>query len=707
MSIHLLLSSQRLEAGRLKGLDSHLSYRIGLRTFSASESRDVLGVPDAYELPAYPGVGYLKPGTDQMIRFRASYVAAPPPTRKAEIVAREGGSTGPVKILPFTTEPVAKEEEPAEEPVPSGPVVKPGDEKWDDMTQMDIAVARMKGKGMPAHQVWLPPLDVSDTMDSMMKDLTVVPELGLISPAWRARGPLCIPVGIVDLPLEQRRDILEFDFSGANGHFAVVGGPLTGKSTTLRSVVMALSLVHTPKEVQFYILDLGGGTFTPFEGAAHIAGVATRDRPDVINRMMAEIEGIMNDREKYFRANRIDSMDTYRQGRAEGRFDDGYGDVFLVIDGWAAMKTDIEGLDMRVMALMARALSFGVHVMVSSNRWADFRQQVADALGSRLELRLGDASDTKFNRKVAAGVPLERPGRGQEVGTHHVLVALPRADGDHDPSTLGKGVATTLEAIAKATKPGPKLRLLPGRITVKELLDQPAAAQGLVLGVEESRLGPFMFHPRQESHLFLFGDAKAGKTTFLRSIAQEVVRTHSPKDAQIFVVDYRRSLLDQVPEEYLAAYMTNKDEAEENLGGLAEYLKTRMPNDKVTSKQLRDRSWWTGAEAWVLVDDYDLVALQGRNPVAVLQPLMAQAQDVGLHVMVVRRMGGASRAAFEPVLQAMRDLGTTGILMSGSPDEGAIIGRIKPMKLDAGRAQVISRDAGNFLAQLVWSEPNA
>ena len=88
---------------------------------------------------------------------------------------------------------------------------------------------------------------------------------------------------------------------------------------------------------------------------------------------------------------------------------------------------------MRVMALMARALSFGVHVMVSSNRWADFRQQVADALGSRLELRLGDASDTKFNRKVAAGVPLERPGRGQEVGTHHVLVALPRADGDHDP----------------------------------------------------------------------------------------------------------------------------------------------------------------------------------------------------------------------------------------------------------------------------------
>jgi S-DNA-T family DNA segregation ATPase FtsK/SpoIIIE len=47
LGVHLLLASQRLEEGRLRGLDTHLSYRIGLRTFSAMESRVVLGVPDA------------------------------------------------------------------------------------------------------------------------------------------------------------------------------------------------------------------------------------------------------------------------------------------------------------------------------------------------------------------------------------------------------------------------------------------------------------------------------------------------------------------------------------------------------------------------------------------------------------------------------------------------------------------------------------
>ena len=75
LGVHLLLASQRLEEGRLRGLDTQLSYRIGLRTFSAQESRTVLGVPDAYELPSQPGNGYLKDGTSGLTRFKAAYVS--------------------------------------------------------------------------------------------------------------------------------------------------------------------------------------------------------------------------------------------------------------------------------------------------------------------------------------------------------------------------------------------------------------------------------------------------------------------------------------------------------------------------------------------------------------------------------------------------------------------------------------------------------
>ncbi len=77
LGVHLLLASQRLEEGRLRGLETQLSYRIGLRTFSAQESRIVLGVADAYELPAQPGNGFLKVDTSGMTRFKAAYVSGP------------------------------------------------------------------------------------------------------------------------------------------------------------------------------------------------------------------------------------------------------------------------------------------------------------------------------------------------------------------------------------------------------------------------------------------------------------------------------------------------------------------------------------------------------------------------------------------------------------------------------------------------------
>ena len=54
----------------------------------------------------------------------------------------------------------------------------------------------------------------------------------------------------------------------------------------------------------------------------------------------------------------------------------------------------------------------------------------------------------------------------------------------------------------------------------------------------------------------------------------------------------------------------------------------------------------------------------------------------------------------------MGELGATGILLSGSPDEGTVLGRVKPVKSIPGRAQVVSRDAGLLRAQLVWTEPS-
>ena len=719
LSVHLLLASQKMDLGKARGLESHLSYRIALKTFTESDSREVLGIPDAAKLPPLPGSGFLKAGGDGLVRFRASYVAAPPPARTLASISEgstAGAPTAPIEILPFTVAPVITREALGEEEEvdQNQEIVLAGDEVWADMSEMDIAVAKMKGKGYPAHQVWLPPLEVPDTFATLMPDLAPDPELGFISRAWRESGVLRVPLGTVDLPLEQRRETLVLDLSGAGGNFALVGGPQTGKSTALRTIVQALSLTYTPQEVQFYVMDFGGGTFAGFAGAPHVAGVATRDTEEVRTRMLAEIAAIMDDRERYFRAHGIDSMDTYRRGRLAGTYDDGYGDVFLVIDGWGALRSEFDGLDREVTTMMSRGLSLGVHLVISAARWMDIRAEAQDIFGSRLELHTANPKESIVNREGAARIPKGRPGRGIDMAGHEMMIGLPRADAEQDPSTVSQGVAYTVNKIREClvAGEGPKLRLLPQRITLAEILSQlpdqqilPRGGGDMVLGVEESRLGPLLFNTRAESHLYLFGDGKTGKTSFLRSIISEVTRLYSPNEAKILAIDMRRSLLGAIPEEYSLRYLTNHAEAMKQLRDLAKFLRTRLPGSDVTAEQIRERTWWSGPEVWILVDDYDLVATSSGNPLMELIDLLPQAGDIGLHVIITRRMGGASRAAYEKVLQMMNDLAVTGILLSGNPSEGAIINGVKPKRAIAGRAQVVHRELGVVAAQLTWTPP--
>ncbi|WP_244242460.1 type VII secretion protein EccCa [Nocardioides seonyuensis] len=705
LGLHLLLASQRLEEGRLRGLESHLSYRVGLRTFSAGESRAVLGVPDAYELPAVPGLGFLKPDQSTLLRFKAAYVSGPPSSR-VRVARDEGGAIR--GILPFTISEVQTLETDTEPDDVAVPAPQPQGEQ---PSLLDVAVQRMIGKGPEAHQVWLPPLDVPDTLDELMPDLVEDPNLGLVSPQWRQLNGLVIPLGTVDRPREQRRDTMTLNLTGASGHVAVVGGPRSGKSTLLRTIVTSMSLVTTPLESQFFVLDFGGGTFAPLTRLPHVSGVATRSEPDVVRRVMAEVEGIVDRREAYFRAQGIDSIETYRSRRANGAADDGWGDVFLVIDGWSTLRAEFDDLEMEIQQLAARGLTFGLHLVTASTRWADFRAAMRDVFGSKLELRLGDPLDSEIDRKVATLVPAGRAGRGLVPSKLHFLGALPRIDGRPEPESLGDGVDDLIDRMAAAWHgpAGPKLRLLPEKVTLHQIRED-AERRGLpprnlLLGINEKELAPVALDVDAEPHMLIFGDGQSGKSALLRAYVQEVMRTRSAKEAQIVVVDYRRSMLGEIPEEYLLNYLTSATQATPTLKDIADYLQGRIPGPDVTPEQLRNRSWWTGAEVFVVVDDYDLVATQQSSPVAALQPLMAQARDVGLHVVVARRTGGASRALYDPVIQSLRDLAMPGVMLSGPRDEGVLIGNLRPQTAPPGRARVVTRDRGTETAQLAWTDP--
>ncbi|MEW2481494.1 type VII secretion protein EccCb [Mycobacterium sp. NPDC049093] len=668
LGMHLLLASQRLDEGRLRGLESHLSYRICLKTFSPNESRSVLGIADAYELPNTPGAAYLKTPAGEIVRFQTAFVSA-------------AGSV--------------PEQRPLEAPGPrrftaSWMSAGRGASATATTTVLQQVVDRLAGYGAPAHQVWLPPLPGAVPLSDVL----------LSDP-----DPLDVAIGLVDRPFEQRRDRLMLSLGGGRGNVAIVGGPQSGKSTAAKTLAVALAATHHPRDVTIYCLDFGGGTLSALQALPHVGAVAGRADADLVRRTVAEMQALVSAREARFTALGIGSMAECRTRRDSGQIADPSGDVFLVIDGWSTFRAEFDALEPTVTSLAVQGLSLGIHVVATASRWGEFRPAFKDQLGTRIELRLGDPAESEMDRKRARQLTQCAPGRGLTQDGRELLIALPRLDGT--PSDAGIGAA--LERIGDVLQAqcgearAPEIRLLPACVHGHELLrsvSRTRPATEVLLGLGERELMPVMVDFNAQPDLVIFGDTGCGKSTALRALCCDLAAGNDPASVQLLIVDFRRALLGAVESGHLAGYAASVAALDAALPRVLETLKNRLPGPEVTQRELRDRSWWTGPEIYVVVDDYDLVAGGGPNPLSPLLSYLPHARDLGLHLLLARRSGGAARAMFDPVLSAVKDLGCMGLMMSAGPDDGVLLGSVRPIRLPPGRGTLITRAAPDQLVQI-------
>ncbi|GCE10536.1 type VII secretion protein EccCb [Tengunoibacter tsumagoiensis] len=706
LGIHLLFATQRIEEGRIRGLEGHLRYRICLRTFSASESSSVLGKPDAYYLPSAPGIGYFKVDTDTYHMFKTALISLPfvPVREQASPLTRIRDFTATGKLVKHQPQ-VA---------ISSIATAIMAEEPSDLHTEMDVVIGRLAAsqtlqQAQSVHQVWLPPLSKALPLYEVLDRLE---GRGTNAPF----GLLNVPLGLLDLPLLQAQEPLWLDFSGSGGHLALVGAPQTGKSTFLRTLVTSFMLTHTPRDVQLYCIDLGGGLLRVFEAAPHVGVVCGKSDRDKVRRVIRQMRKIIEDREFLFREHSIDSMNTFRTRRQAGELSEiPFGDVFLIIDNFALFVQEFD-METEIAELIANGLTYGVHIILATNRWAEIRTKLRDNIGTRLELRLNDPSDSEFGKATAQTIPVGVPGRGINKEKLQYQVALPLVESIATENLVQVGAAQqALEAFIERVRAdwkgevAPPIRLLPPLVKIQEL-PEPSAEQpaGIPLGLEEFRLDPISIDLIGGGpHFMILGDSESGKTTLLRTWMRGIEQRYTPDQVKFAIIDYRKMLVDFVDSKHLLTYVYNPQTLAECLGNFQVDLQKRMKTgaDQPLNK-LRTVQRWSGRHYFLFIDDYDSLSNSpSTSPIGPLVDFLLSGRDIGFHVIIARRVGGMSRAAFESAIQRLREMGTAALVMSGDPQEGRIMHGIGATQLPAGRGYLVQPKQPPTLVQIAYSEP--
>jgi S-DNA-T family DNA segregation ATPase FtsK/SpoIIIE len=680
LGVHLVLASQRLETGRTRGLDSYLGYRICLRTFTPEDSLAVLGSRAAADLPALPGHGYLRTASG-LVRFLAATVSTAHQRASRPAVVRSY-ATGDSR--PSSSAPVARAAQ---------------REETSDLAVL-VREAGRAGDDRRRPPLWLPPLPRPDQAEPLTLD---DPRLGgALPPAGQG---LPVATGIVDLPATRRQVPLLLDPAALDGHLMVVGAPRTGKSTALAAYAVQAARRHPASLLRFHVVDLGGGSLAPLAGLPNVASCVDGQDPDAVRRVLLELERLIDDRTRRLRARGVHSAARWRELVAAGEVE-GPAHTVLLLDQLVSFRERFADLDATFGRLLVEGPSSGVHVVLTSARWAELPAKRLEQVSSRIELRLNDAMESQHSRAVAGAVPAGVPGRGLLADGSAVQLAAP-GDG-RAPGDLAGAVARAA-AQAQARWPGvtaPPLRRLAdlGHADWAEAHHQAAADRGLLLGVAESGFDPVRLEPGALGAVLVYGDPGSGRSLLLARLLAQAAALPESARPQIYVLDYLGALLDRCDDRsavVAAAY--GPHEAPEVLGALVEELTRRQ--GAVAAARREGVALRHPAPVWLVADDYELVHAAARPGMATdLANLVPYAAKLALGV-VVNQTAAGSGARVDPLVRRLLESLPRHLQFSVESRMELLLKGTRGVPLPPGHAVLTRPGQGDALVQVLPPRP--
>ena len=636
--INLILASQRPK-GVTDQMRANIKFRICLRVEEQDTSREMLRRPDAAFLPnGLPGRGFLQVGNAPLELIQVSWT----------------GETQPM------------EQEP---PVlwPQRPLPPPSEEEPPKFYDAVVRLTSELTDGKMAPKPWPGFLPTHFSLQSPLYDaqhdrtVTLVDNVtdwlngeGTWQPLdWTsAVRPL---VGLLDNPAEAQQTPLYFDFK--TSHLAIFGDSGWGKTTLLRSLMTSLAATHSPNDLHFYVLDLGGRNFTNFEHLPHTGAViyATDETFDErLQRLLAKLNKLVDERQHILSEANAESIYDYNQAHP----DHVLPAVLVFIDNFAELQENYENLvQNELIPLARRSLRSGVVFVLAANVPTHIPSRLLSLIGQRITFKQNNP-DRYMDIVGRGAIDIDDiPGRGYiRIGRRPLLfhaalpVGLPRGDDHRDDRSEGEELqllSQNMQQVIQSrtffweNKPDP-ISTLPNFVSLDAVLRKagephPRRIQAL-LGINADLKTARFDLKRMGPHFAVVGPPLSGKTTVLYDWILSIAYRYPPERAAFIIIDLQNRFADyggQRRFDQLPHVLTTIREMEE-LSGLVENLKRE---GEIMAGEDSQR------EIFVVIDNYDDFASEIERKHDLREGLATIARRHGrdgIHFIIAGTLDGAS-----------------------------------------------------------------
>ena len=386
LGVHLILATQKPSGVVNDQIWSNSRFKVCLRVQDKQDSNEILKKPDAAYLKQ-AGAFYLEVGNDEYYNLGQSAWAGakyyPSDIVKHSVDQSIQHINNIGKIINYIDESSFEVEAPKQ---------NEGEELLNIVKYMDKLSHE---ETFVRQQLWLENIPEVISLNDVKKRYGFKPQ----------KFNFTTVIGEYDEPRKQQQSVLTLDLAG--GNIAIVGQPGCGKEMLISTILFSSMTEHTPKEINYYILDFGAETLRKFAKFPHVGEVVFQDDMERVGGVIQLIFDELNKRKVLFQ-DYNGSLEFYNAHSNEQ-----LPLICLVINAYDVFSESLAKIADSLTSMFRDAPRYGIIFILSASAQNTFRARILQFFNRFIVMNLQDESQYRNLTNCRKGlIPSNLYGRG-------------------------------------------------------------------------------------------------------------------------------------------------------------------------------------------------------------------------------------------------------------------------------------------------------